>query len=102
MSTDLLNIGKSGLFTAKQSMSTTSHNIANANTEGFTRQEVKTENAPAKYESSFVVGTGVEIQSIKRSHDDMVEKNSTSLSQIINLMKNEQISWVMLKKSLTK
>ena len=74
MSTDLLNIGKSGLFTAKQSMSTTSHNIANANTEGFTRQEVKTENAPAKYESSFVVGTGVEIQSIKRSHDEMVEK----------------------------
>jgi len=77
LSTDLLNIGKSGLFAAKQSMSTTSHNIANANTEGFTKQEVKTENAPTRYESSYVLGTGVDIQSIKRSHDEMVEKKLT-------------------------
>ncbi len=96
MSTDLLNIGKSGLFTAKQSMSTTSHNIANANTEGFTRQEVKTENAPAKYESSFVVGTGVEIQSIKRSHDEMVEKklNKSIASHKFNEERTNQLGHV--------
>jgi flagellar hook-associated protein 1 FlgK len=74
LSGDLLNIGKSGLFAAKQSMSTTSHNIANANTDGFSRQEVKTEtNAPVG-EGSYAIGRGVEIQSIRRSHDELVEK----------------------------
>lgn len=74
MGADLLNIGKSGLFTAKQSMSTTSHNIANANTEGFSRQEVRNETGPVLGEGDYVLGTGVEVQSIKRSHDELVEK----------------------------
>ena len=74
MAIDLLNIGKSGLSTAKQSMSTTSHNIANANTEGFSRQEVRTETGITLPQGDYVLGTGVEIQSIKRSHDELVEK----------------------------
>jgi flagellar hook-associated protein 1 FlgK len=78
---DLLNIGKSGLFAAKSSMSTTSHNIANANTEGYSRQEVRTETGPGLGEGDYVLGTGVEIQSIKRSHDELVEKKlNTSIT----------------------
>ena len=81
MAADLLNIGKSGLFAAKQSMSTTSHNIANANTEGFSRQEVRTETNPTLGEGDYVLGTGVEIQSIKRAHDELVEKKlNTSIT----------------------
>lgn len=81
MGTDLLNIGKSGLFTAKKSMSTTSHNIANANTEGYSRQEVRTETGITIPEADYVVGTGAEIQSIRRSHDELVEKKlNTSLT----------------------
>lgn len=74
MGADLLNIGKSGLFTAKSAMSTTSHNIANANTEGYSRQEVRMETGPSLGEGDYVLGTGVEIQSIRRSHDELVEK----------------------------
>jgi flagellar hook-associated protein 1 FlgK len=78
---DLLNIGKSGLFAAKSSMSTTSHNIANANTEGYSWQEVRTETGPGLGEGDYVLGTGVEIQSIKRSHDELVEKKlNTSIT----------------------
>ncbi|MGE3609629.1 MAG: flagellar hook-associated protein FlgK [Bacteriovoracaceae bacterium] len=78
---DLLNIGKSGLFTAKQSMSTTSHNIANANTDGFSRQEVRSETGISLGEADYVIGTGVEIQSIRRSHDELVEKKlNTSIT----------------------
>lgn len=90
MSTDLLNIGKSGLFTAKQSMSTTSHNIANANTEGFSRQEVRTETGIALPEGDYVLGTGVEVQSIKRSHDELVEKKLNT--SITNHKYNEERS----------
>lgn len=74
MSADLLSIGKSGLFTAKKSMATTSHNIANANTEGFSRQEVRNKTHISLNEGPYVLGTGVEIQSIKRGHDELVEK----------------------------
>ncbi|MGB3367549.1 MAG: flagellar hook-associated protein FlgK [Acidaminobacteraceae bacterium] len=35
-----LNIARSGLFASQQALQVTSHNIANANTEGYTRQRV--------------------------------------------------------------
>jgi len=71
---DLLNIGKSGLFAAKKSMSTTSHNIANANTEGYSRQQVRLETSPAISEGNYTLGNGVDIQSVRRSHDELIEK----------------------------
>lgn len=96
MSGDLLNIGKSGLFTAKQSMSTTSHNIANANTEGFSRQEVRTETGIAIGEGDYVIGRGVEIQSIRRSHDELVEKklNNSITSHKFNEERTTQLGHV--------
>jgi flagellar hook-associated protein 1 FlgK len=82
VSADLLSIGKSGLFTSKKSMATTSHNIANANTEGFSRQEVRTKNGITINEGNYTMGTGVDIQSIKRNHDDLVEKKlNNSITQ---------------------
>jgi flagellar hook-associated protein 1 FlgK len=96
LSADLLNIGKSGLFTAKQSMSTTSHNIANANTDGFSRQEVRTENGVTISQGDYVLGTGVEIQSLKRSHDEMVEKklNNSLTNHKFNEERTVQLSHV--------
>ncbi|MCR5153439.1 MAG: flagellar basal body protein, partial [Lachnospiraceae bacterium] len=35
-----LNIGTTGLFAAKTGLNTTSHNIANIETKGYTRQSV--------------------------------------------------------------
>lgn len=78
MGADLFGIGKSGLAAAKQSMATTSHNIANANTEGYSRQEVRLETAVAIPEGSVVHGTGVDVASLKRQHDDLVEKKLNS------------------------
>ncbi len=62
-------------------MSTTSHNIANANTDGFSRQEVRQETSFTLPEGNYVLGTGTQIQSIKRQHDELVEKKlNTSLT----------------------
>ena len=69
------------MFAAKQSMSTTSHNIANANTDGFSRQEVRTETGITLPQGDYVLGTGTEIQSIRRAHDELVEKKlNTSIT----------------------
>src|SRR3712207_8315254 len=36
-----LNIGKSGMFVSQKSIDVTSHNIANVNTEGYSRQRAE-------------------------------------------------------------
>ncbi|MBQ9625473.1 MAG: flagellar hook-associated protein FlgK, partial [Clostridia bacterium] len=42
-------IGKSGLYASQQNLNVTGHNIANADTKGFTRQELKVESIPAPF-----------------------------------------------------
>src|SRR5690554_4477933 len=82
MASDLFSIGRSALSVSKKSMATTSHNIANANNENFSRQRVTTETSTPIGEGDYVVGSGVNIRSIKRSHDALAEKKlNNSLSQ---------------------
>jgi flagellar hook-associated protein 1 len=71
---DLLNIGKTGLMASKKSLSTTGHNIANANTEGYSRQRVMQTAATPVVRQGMVEGTGTRIRSIERVHDDNIEK----------------------------
>ncbi|HPT78061.1 MAG TPA: flagellar hook-associated protein FlgK [Candidatus Atribacteria bacterium] len=64
------NIAKRGLFAQQNAVSTTSHNIANANTEGYSRQRVHFETTPAHFKTGVgVIGTGVDIASINRIRD---------------------------------
>lgn len=82
MSADLFSIGRSSLRTAKKSLSTTSHNIANANTEGYSRQIARAETNSPISNGDQVYGTGVRIASVKRAHDKILErKYINSLSE---------------------
>lgn len=74
MGADLFSIGHSSLRTSKRSLETTSHNIANSNTEGFSRQRVTASTNIPVSEGNYVLGTGVNVQSVKRVHDRLVEK----------------------------
>ncbi|MEX1099984.1 MAG: hypothetical protein WEB87_06135, partial [Bacteriovoracaceae bacterium] len=96
MGSDLFSIGRSGLATSKKSMATTSHNIANADNENFSRQRVTTEtNAPIAT-GDYVVGSGTNIRSIKRAHDDLAEKklNHSISSHEFNKERSHQLSQV--------
>ena len=69
-----LGIGSESLFTNRQGVDTTAHNIANAQTEGYSRQNVHiTQRDPLKSRGQ-VIGNGVYVGSIKRSHDKFIEK----------------------------
>lgn len=74
MGADLFSIGRSSLNTSKKALSTTSHNIANANTEGFSRQRVVSATNNPVGTGKHVFGTGVHIKSVKRVHDNLIEK----------------------------
>ena len=78
---DTLNIGYSGLSSSQTAINTTSHNIANANTEGYSRQRVSQKVNPAIHNIPGDVGNGTHIETITRVHDEFVYtrlKNSSA------------------------
>lgn len=101
---DLLGIGVSGLIAAQKALNTTSHNIANVNTDGFSRQRVETATRdPSKTGAGFF-GNGVQISGVTRVYDQFLTteiRDSTSAvnqfdqyqqlsSQIDNLLSDAQ------------
>ncbi|MDP2795687.1 MAG: flagellar hook-associated protein FlgK [Sulfurisoma sp.] len=69
MGSGILNIGVTGLNAAQAGVLTTSHNIANASTKGFSRQQiVQTTNAPMFTGAGFI-GQGTNVETIQRVYD---------------------------------
>jgi len=71
---DILQLGQTGLMASKKGLHTTGHNIANANTEGFSRQRIdQRTNAPV-IKGGLILGTGTHIKNINRVHDPFLEQ----------------------------
>lgn len=69
----LLDIGKTALLTTRRALDTTAHNVANASTPGYTRQDVILENIPTGTITAVgMTGRGVRITEIKRMYDTFV------------------------------
>ncbi len=66
---DMLSTGVSGLLAFQSALDTTSHNIANASTPGYSRQLVNFSTQGADQLGKGWVGRGVEITSIQRAFD---------------------------------
>ncbi|SFH51614.1 flagellar hook-associated protein FlgK [Pisciglobus halotolerans] len=68
-----LNSATSGLKTTQTALQTVSHNVSNANTEGYTRQQVKiTANNPYYQAGVGYLGTGAKVSGIVRVVDEAV------------------------------
>lgn len=65
----VLDIAKTALLANQKAINVTSHNIANANTEGYTRQRAVLQPMNAVRYGGLYFGTGVTIQSIERIYD---------------------------------
>lgn len=71
---NLFNVGKSGLMVSKHSMHTTGHNIANVNTEGFSRQRVDQTAGPSIPSGKLSFGTGAWAKQISRVNDQYLDR----------------------------
>ena len=72
---DLLSIGSSGVTAYQRALATVSNNIANVNTDGYTRQDVSlTANQPRQIGNSYL-GTGARFDRVQRQYDAFVESN---------------------------
>lgn len=68
----LLAIGKTGLYAAQAALSTTGHNITNANVAGFSRQVVVQATTAALDTGVGFQGTGTQVAQIKRYSDNFL------------------------------
>lgn len=81
-SSDILSIGLSGANSAKIALATSSHNIANAQTEGFSRQRVQVGTRPPQLTGVGALGSGVKIDNVERVHDAFVAAEMRSNASI--------------------
>jgi flagellar hook-associated protein 1 FlgK len=68
----LLEIGVSGLMAFQRSLNTTGHNIANSDTEGYSRQRVDLSTQSPHLTGAGWIGSGVKVSGVKRSYDDFI------------------------------
>ncbi|MDD4456886.1 MAG: flagellar hook-associated protein FlgK, partial [Syntrophotalea acetylenica] len=78
---DVLNMGKTSLATHQTLMEVTGNNIANVNSEGYSRQSVELGTVPALNFRGFQIGRGVTASNILRAQDtflnrQILDKNS--------------------------
>jgi flagellar hook-associated protein 1 FlgK len=102
---DLLSIGSSGVTAYQRALATVSNNIANVNTDGYTRQDVSLSSNQPRLLGNSYLGTGARFDAVQRQYDAFVEsnlRNSNSdlesqkpllsyVNRLIDVMGNESI-----------
>ena len=70
-----LHIGSSGTKSSQAKINITGHNVANANTDGYSRQRVDSETFINKGYANGSLGQGVETGNAKRAYDTILAEN---------------------------
>lgn len=72
----LMSLGKSAMFANYAALQATGHNIANANTPGYSRQEVELATATGQFTGAGFFGKGVDVVSVRRTADAFLTRES--------------------------
>ncbi|MDR4498610.1 MAG: flagellar hook-associated protein FlgK [Candidatus Scalindua sp.] len=83
MSSADLSIGLTGLLVAQRALQTIGHNIANANTPGYSRQVVSISARDPELSPYGPLGQGVAIDEIRRLKDDLIDSQIRSQSSLL-------------------
>ncbi|MFC3679128.1 flagellar hook-associated protein FlgK [Bacterioplanoides pacificum] len=88
----LLDIGISGLKAHQAALSVTGHNITNAGTEGYSRQEVNFNENNPQYLGGVWMGNGVSVDSVRRVYDqfltEQLRRDTSTFNQFDTLAQN--------------
>ncbi|MCC6472589.1 MAG: flagellar hook-associated protein FlgK [Burkholderiales bacterium] len=76
MSNPILGVGISGLAAAQSGLLTTGHNIANVNTDGYSRQEIVQAPAQPQLTGAGYLGRGVSVLDVRRAWDALLQAQS--------------------------
>lgn len=78
MAEGILGSALSGLMAFQRSLEVTSNNIANVNTEGYSRQRVELATRPEQFFGGSYLGKGVDATNITRSYDEFITRQMRS------------------------
>ena len=81
---DLLSTGISGVRTYQRALATVGNNIANVDTEGYSRQRVEIAQSASSSEGSLNIGNGARAVRVQRSYDNFVVENLRSSQSQLN------------------
>src|SRR5215212_2661268 len=73
----IFGIAISGLNAAQAGLITTGHNIANASTPGFHRQQVQQSNSIPHLTGAGFIGSGVQVDTVKRVYSDFLDAQAS-------------------------
>ncbi len=90
MALDYLSIARSAMSTFRLGMNIAGYNVANANTEGFTRRRLVLGPLPEVQVRNGIVGTGVDVMSVTRVRDRFVDTNVRSALAQMGTEKSRQ------------
>ncbi len=71
---DILAIGSGAVNAYRQALATTSNNIANVNTPGYSRRELKIGESFPVEEGVFSFGSGAQAEAVARAYDEFTER----------------------------
>ncbi|MGC9456919.1 MAG: flagellar hook-associated protein FlgK [Halothiobacillaceae bacterium] len=74
----MLSNSVSGLRAIQRALDTTSHNISNANTEGYSRQTAVISSSVPEFDGVGYVGSGSYVETVRREFDGLVERQLRS------------------------
>ena len=91
---NIMNVGHSGLTSAKAGIATTGHNISNANVEGYSRQRVISETAEPRggFIGHNTIGNGTRIARVERINDEYIEKQLRSAGRDVAHFEEKELS----------
>ena len=72
---DILAIGSGAVNAYRQALSTTSNNIANVNTPGYSRRALSIGESFPVQEGVFSFGTGAQTEAVARAYDEFLERS---------------------------
>jgi len=78
----ILNVGTQALQANSVALQTIGNNIANANTAGYSRQNVTMTAAPGQYTGGGYIGQGVSLETIKRNYDAFLGSQATLANSV--------------------
>lgn len=76
----LMSIGKAAMYANYAALQTVGNNIANANTPGYSRQEIQLADSPSQFTGSGFFGKGVQVTTISRAYDQLLTQQAVASS----------------------
>ena len=78
----LLNVGARALQVNQTAIQTTGHNIANVNTEGYSRQTVSLRTMHSQYTTDGYIGNGVDVSGVLRNHSELLTRQASAAASV--------------------